>query len=733
MKRPNISSSGGSRAGYRVPWAALKLLGIALAGVLAFLFWANIVRAILETVGFAAVLLAGWFVVLLWVFWGRHFQVLQRRWNHWLGAMSFTAFVWGVLSVFHPQTYIAAVNLGEATLGGSLGKAISGSSYTWARLLGLGFGGLIILTPRGSFKLISRFLLSLWQLTLMLTEQLWKLLEFSLKKTTQGIFSLVRMLGTGLAGLLVKKPAPAERRPEAPPRLGGKVPTSETTLSATISEKTFAADLAQGSPPIEFLNKAPKAAFAQADESERAKLLESALSSYGVEAKVVQVNPGPSVTQFGVEPGWERKFRRVLERESDGKIKKDKDGNPVYRLEEISRTRVKVERFLSLANDLALTLAVPSVRIEAPVPGKPLVGIEVPNISTAIVPLRSVIDSSVFQKARGRSKLVVALGQAAGGEPVVCDIAKMPHLLIAGATGSGKTVCLNCMITSFLMRTMPSEVRLVLIDPKRVEMVTFNGIPHLLTPVVVDVDKAIEALRRVTLEMDHRYRRFAAAGVRNVDVYNSKSAEPLPYIVVFIDELADLMMTAADVVEPLICRLAQLSRATGIHLVVATQRPSVDVITGLIKANFPARISFAVVSVVDSRTILDTPGAEKLLGKGDMLYLTPDAHKPRRLRGCFISDEEMDKVTNFWRKWAEEHLPAERDRIAQDFASLPVEKLELDPFLERAKELAREYPHLSISLLQRRLHIGYPRAARLMEQLEEEELISSEPSEHEEE
>jgi S-DNA-T family DNA segregation ATPase FtsK/SpoIIIE len=258
-------------------------------------------------------------------------------------------------------------------------------------------------------------------------------------------------------------------------------------------------------------------------------------------------------------------------------------------------------------------------------------------------------------------------------------------------------------------------------------MATFNGVPHLLTPVIIDVDKAIEGLRRITIEMDNRYKAFAAAGVRNIETYNRLSGiiSRLPYIVVIIDELADLMMTAPDVVEPLICRLAQLSRATGIHLVVATQRPSVDVITGLIKANFPTRISFAVVSSIDSRTILDATGAEKLLGRGDMLYLPPEAHKPKRIRGCFVSDEDMGQLVRYWREWAAKNFPPENDTTALEFASISVSKVDVDPMMEKARELCEKSSNVSISLLQRRLHIGYQRAAKLSEQLEEEGLIES--------
>ncbi|MDY6912678.1 MAG: DNA translocase FtsK, partial [Chloroflexota bacterium] len=496
-----------------------------------------------------------------------------------------------------------------------------------------------------------------------------------------------------------------------------------------LEEEILLPDINRELPPIEILNQAPKAAFVQANDTERAKLIENAMASYGVEVTVKQINPGPSVTQFGVEPGWVRKYRRVPEKDSNGKPRLDKDGRPITHMEEISKTRVKVEKITSLASDLSLALAVPSdIRIEAPVPGKALVGIEVPNTSTAVVSLRSVIESPTFQKINSKSRLAMALGQGAGGEPVSGDLAKMPHLLIAGATGSGKTVCLNCIVTCLLAQTTPADVRMVLIDPKRVEMVTFAEVPHLLTPVIVDVDKAIEGLRRTTIEMDNRYREFASVGARNIEAYNRnpRVTRPMPYIVVIIDELADLMMTAADVVEPLICRLAQLSRATGIHLVVATQRPSVDVITGLIKANFPTRISFAVVSSIDSRTILDAIGAEKLLGKGDMLYTPPEASKPKRIRGCFVSDDEMDRLVKYWKEWASKHFLPENDRMAQEFAALSVSSVEADPFMEKARQILEETTRVSASLLQRKLHIGYNRAARIMEQLEQQGLLDGE-------
>jgi DNA segregation ATPase FtsK/SpoIIIE-like protein len=697
-----------------------------------------IVTETLRFLGLAVIPVLIWVVIITWILWRGRLGRVLRHWNSWLGVLLLSVAVIGIMAIFRPAITIAGVSLTEVTMAGYLGQLILGMSYEWARLLGLVSLGVILVAPGRSLNFARALAGFAYRaprnLLTLLAMGFWHLV----KKFCTSLLSLAGLLKVKIAALFKAKPAVLQR-PQGKREIGepGHIEpaTTETKSSeATVglaeqpaTEDVKLPGIDRGLPAIQLLDEAPKASFTRGNDAERAELIEEALASYGVEVKVVQVNPGPSVTQFGVEPGWIRRYRKVVGKDQNGKPKLDKNGNPRVHLEEVSKTRVKVDRITSLANDLALALAVTHVRIEAPVPGKPLVGIEVPNVSTALVSLRHVIESPAFQKARSKSRLVVALGQGAAGEPVIADIAKMPHILIAGATGSGKTVCLNCIITGLLMQANPAEVRLVLIDPKRVEMITFNGIPHLLTPVVVEIDRAIETLRRVTREMDHRYRRFASLGVRNIDTYNRspKVTEPLPYIVVTIDELADLMMTAPDVVEPLICRLAQLSRATGIHLVVATQRPSVDVITGLIKANFPTRISFAVVSSVDSRTILDSIGAEKLLGRGDMLYLSTEAHKPKRLRGCFVSDEEMDRVVAFWREWGEKHFPPSLDRAAQQFSALSVEQLDLDPFLEKARQLCAESTHISASLLQRRLHIGYPRAARLMEQLEEEGLVES--------
>ena len=460
-------------------------------------------------------------------------------------------------------------------------------------------------------------------------------------------------------------------------------------------------------PKIELLDETVNAELSKADVERRARLIEEALASYGVDAKVKEKNVGPAVTQFEVEPGWDIKYKEVKE--------KDRYGNPKVRKEEVSRTRVKVERITALANDLALALAAPSIRMEAPVPGKAVVGIEVPNTSSGLVSVREVLESAAFRRLNSKSPLAIALGKGTSGDMAVADLAKMPHVLVAGATGSGKTVCLDTTIVSLLMNNTPRELRFIMIDPKRVELIAFDGIPHLMTPVITEGEKAVEILKWLTLEMDSRYRRLAQLKVHNIDTYNrsSKVPKPMPYIVLIVDELADLMMSRSDEIEPQLCRLAQMGRAVGIHCVVATQRPSVDVITGLIKANFPTRISFAVASLVDSRTILDTIGAEKLLGRGDMLYLSAELSKPKRLQGCFASQQELERVTRFW---------ADQAR-AQPIEVLAYtgEQATKDPLLEQAKQLAKDHKQISASFLQRQLRIGSARAEELLRQLQEAE------------
>jgi S-DNA-T family DNA segregation ATPase FtsK/SpoIIIE len=454
------------------------------------------------------------------------------------------------------------------------------------------------------------------------------------------------------------------------------------------------------------------------DLRDKAHIIEETLHSFGVEAKVIEVNRGPAITQFGVEPGFINRAGK--------------------------QTKVKVSKISALADDLALALAAKTIRIEAPVPGRNIVGIEVPNSEIATVAIRDVIDSERFQKID--SHLRIALGQDVSGQAVATDLSNMPHLLIAGTTGSGKSVCVNSIISCLMAHNTPDELKFLMVDPKRVELTTYNGVPHLIAPVVVDLEKVVGVLQWVTREMDERYRRFAKSGARNIDDFNQKVDEnnaqdgaakeaKMPYIIVVIDELADLMMLAPDETEKTICRLAQMARATGIHLIIATQRPSVDVVTGLIKANFPARIAFSVASSVDSRVILDTTGAERLLGRGDMLYVAPEIGSPQRLQGCYVSDQEIHKLVRYWKGIrGAEPISAVPDVAGQKIVQPPlfdsiqaeIEQANAageDDLLQRAIDVVRVQRKASISLLQRQLRIGYTRAARLIDQMEEKGIV----------
>lgn len=427
------------------------------------------------------------------------------------------------------------------------------------------------------------------------------------------------------------------------------------------------------------------------DLADNVKILEDTLDSFGVKVKVTHVTQGPAITRYEAQPA----------------------------------PGVKVSKITSLADDIALSLAASDVRIEAPVPGKSVVGIEVPNREIATVHFREVLETPEFQNAT--SKLTVVLGKDITGAPIVADLTKMPHLLIAGATGSGKSVCVNALINSILFKARPDEVKFLLVDPKMVELTNYNGIPHLIAPVVTDPKKAAGALKWIVTEMETRYELFAASGVRDIVRYNflrtqekKEEAPPLPYVVVVIDELADLMMVAPGDVEDSICRLAQMARAAGIHLLIATQRPSVDVITGLIKANIPSRIAFAVSSQIDSRTILDMTGAEKLLGRGDMLYYPMGASKPIRVQGCFLADKEVENVVRFLHNQAQ---PEYQEIPNVELGTSKATEDSGDELFHQAALLFIESGNASVSLLQRRLRIGYTRAARLMDLLEEKGVV----------
>lgn len=713
----------GKKPSFGVPLRiAMRLVLVMAVAVAAILFGPRLValgadlwEQLLLSFGMGIILLAVAVGVLIKLIWSG-FGPLRTHWNVFLGAFLIGVGVWGLLALMKP----AGTVFWSVTLGGKVGQVILGTAELWGviRVGALLLIGLVFIAPQPLVKTLR-----------------W-LFNPRPRKAPKGVpFAYDRVTG-GLASRSVLSDEASEQRerrgairasepmkaPESIPdllpekrtfRLGRREPEAPPPPAVPAVLPAREPVVTMGGwqiPPVDVLDKPKEIELNREEMDKRARLIEEALESYGVEGKVVQINTGPTVTQFGVEPGWVRRFRKVV------------DDKGEERQEEVSRTRIRVDRITALSNDLALALAAPSIRIEAPIPGKSMVGVEVPNSAFGSVSLRSVIESTSFQKMQAKTKLALALGKGAGGESVAGDLTKMPHLLIAGSTGSGKTVCLDSIICCLLMHSSPDELRVLLVDPKRVELVAFSEIPHLAFPVVVDTDKAVKVLRWLNVEMDRRYREFAKAKARNIESFNKDRSpgEAMPYLVLIVDELADLMMAAFDEVEHTLCRLAQLARATGIHLVVATQRPSVDVVTGLIKANFPTRISFAVTSQVDSRTILDTVGAEKLLGRGDMLYLPSEAGRPKRLQGTFVSDAEMERLVQFW-----------AGQRRQEKAIVDLESVEspegagqraavADPMLAEARKLADEHTQISASFLQRRLRIGYPRAARIMEQLEME-------------
>jgi len=539
-----------------------------------------------------------------------------------------------------------------------------------------------------------------------------------LESALGGLDRAAAWLGSQLRPAVVPLPTPVVG-PTAPGLAAGvgPAPTSEVT-APSIRTTTGPAKLNWKLPDYqELLEPGEEGSADHSFDRDRARLIEETLRSFGAPARVVEINRGPTITQFGVEPDFVegRGGRRV---------------------------KVKVGKISSLADDLALALAASSIRIEAPVPGKGFVGIEVPNPEISLVALRDVMESKAYQKIN--SRLRIGLGRDVSGHPVAADLTAMPHLLIAGTTGSGKSVCVNAVVAGLLLQNTPDQLRFIMVDPKRVELTFYNGIPHLMAPVVVDLDRVVPALQWVSREMDERYRRFAEIGVRNIADFNERCRQQgtaeLPYLVVIVDELADLMMMAPDETERVLTRLAQLARATGIHLVIATQRPSVDVVTGLIKANFPARIAFAVASSIDSRVILDHPGAERLLGRGDMLFQAPDAPLPKRLQGVYVSEPELGRLIRHWRVESVEaetgQSPADQEAEMATNSGRPQQAAlwkeieegdDQDDMFEEAVALVRRRRRASISMLQRRLRIGYTRAARLIDMMERQGIVGPEP------
>ena len=540
-------------------------------------------------------------------------------------------------------------------------------------------------------------LFSAWLLALMSGFNVWPMIErWLLKLAGENTPAEVTIQPEVEKDLPVEKPAKQARKqpPALPP---------EFRKSLRVSEHQDKKPLA----PRERDGRLPSLNILLADQNTRpdertinqtAGMIEKTLAEFGISATVIGFRVGPSVTQFAVQPGFMKR--------------------PGTTEEEAQQIKVRVAQIASLQKDLALVLSAERLRIEAPVPGKPYVGIEVPNTHSSVVRMRSILETDSFHRIG--APLAMALGRDVSGQPVVADLSRMPHLLIAGATGSGKSVCITALAACLAMNNSPEDLRMVMIDSKMVELLRFNGLPHLYGKVETNVERILGVLRWVVVEMEHRYRLLESAHVRDLEAYNrrlarKKESTPLPRIVVLIDELADLMMSTPDQTEHNLVRLAQMARATGIHLIVATQRPSTDVVTGLIKANFPARLAFAVASGVDSRVILDTTGAENLLGRGDLLFLNPEVGNPIRAQGVMITDMEIERLVSHWQK-----------SVGVTSEAPPWEKLLTQPdenedqgLIEQAISIVRQSQRASASLLQRRLRIGYPRAARLLDQLEE--------------
>jgi len=559
----------------------------------------------------------------------------------------------------------------------------------WTGLAGLisGLGAGIVLLGSLFVGIIVLFETSLMEMAMVVGYFLKTLKKnVSIVFTGKKDFKISKADQMEIKGLDKEKAEP--RQTQSKPHKKEEVKTQED-LSSQLVSTIPAPDAEEWQyPPLNLLEQLDGEKADSGDLKKNAAIIEKTLESFGIEASVVEVNCGPAVTQYALEIALGTKLSKIT----------------------------------ALSNDLALALAAPQgqIRIEAPIPGRSLVGVEIPNRSLEVVRLRQILTSERMKKAS--SKLSIGLGLDVSGKPLIADISDMPHVLIAGATGSGKSVAINSIISTVLFRAAPYEVKLILVDPKRVELTQYNGIPHLLTPVIVEPDKVISALKWTVAEMERRYKVFAKKGARNIKSYNRKSKEQnLPYILVIIDELADIMYFAPSEVEDTITRIAQMARATGIHLIVSTQRPSVDVLTGLIKANIPCRVAFNVSSMVDSRVIIDSPGAEKLLGRGDMLYIPPSQSKPTRIQGTFVADKEIQNLIEYLRDsgvgpvYTEEVTSQyETKTIASGVGGQEEEK---DELFDDAVRAICNYGRGSASLLQRRLSIGYARAARILDQL----------------
>lgn len=732
---------------------------------------ADVRDTVLRRLGLGVFVVLAWVLVggaALWKGWYRGGRDFLRRAG---GVVALGLFAWGLLGLNAVDWSFGTVSFHEATLGGDVGAALVAGFLGKVAWLSLFILAMALLAPGPSRWFAENG--PLW------VQEAWRrrwphramaglgrFLAFAFRRPGAsaaedvviggGSFERLEPMGrTALEGVpVVFRPSIDPASPSSPVGAGAAAqftppPVEELPMEdlpgaepspdeLELDEPTQLGFSLEGPsgwqlPAIEMLTAPQVSHNRKHDNAARAQLIVDTLASFGVDATVVEINEGPTVTQFGVEPGWEVRYKDLQLKDESGRTLLASDGRARTERVEVSRTRVRVNKITALQNDLALALAAPSLRIEAPVPGRAIVGIEVPNDSATVVTMRHVMETKEFSDLAAKTKLALALGKGVSGVPVVADLGKMPHLLIAGATGSGKSVCMNAVIAGIMMNATPDQVRFVMVDPKRVELTAYAGIPHMaFSEVIVDMDKVVGALQAVVGEMEARYKKFATVAVRNIDSYNRhpRVLKKLAYWIVIIDELADLMMAAPFEVEKLLCRLAQLARATGIHLVVATQRPSVDVVTGLIKANFPTRIAFAVTSMTDSRTILDMGGAEKLLGRGDMLYMPTDAAKPIRIQGVYVSDAEVERLVAFWKDERFSALTPEtadallaQALVDQNGGEADMTVDEDDPIIERARELALQHQRVSPSLFQRRLKVGYLKASKVIEILEAEGLL----------
>ena len=632
---------------------------------------------------------------------------LYRFWNLWLCGTGAALLVIGILSFFEADYG----SLAFTGLAGRWGRVAMGESV---------LGGL--------FRLIPLFLLTLllihpgvmgrgyWRGLTLVSRGLW----LGSTALVKGIACVANATYNGIA-----RTFNSETRPRwmesllSVPRKPKTVPAEKKVRPARVtSEETTEppeVQVAQSSPPLSShgskwklpsMDLLAPAEVHSTDEKPLKQMagdIEQALADHGVSVEVADIKAGPRIVRFGLLPGWVEKRGTVREGSS-----------------EPERSRVRVHSILAREKDLSLAISTPNLRFE-PVPGEALLGLEVPTPTPSKVTMREVMDSQDFRKIADKNGLPIALGADAGGDSVSLDLAGLPHMMIAGATGSGKSVCINSIVASMLLTKPPDQLRMLMVDPKQVELTPFNGIPHLVLPVITDVDDVSPMLRGLIREMTRRYKAMADIGTRNISGYNAKAKDPMPYLVLIVDELADLMLVGGFEIEQSLVRLAQLGRAAGIHLVLATQRPSVKVVTGLLKANIPTRVAFAVASQVDARVILDSVGAEKLLGKGDMLLVNNDSPKPRRVQGTLVLDDEIEKLVDYWLEQKGPPLPAVN--LEDDEGESEVEGSVDEGLVDKARELALRNPHLSPSVLERRLKIGGSRAEQIVEVLEEEGLL----------